>query len=202
DTPLVPLFRLVHSSASPNFLLPKSHTAAEAGIVFGDEMYLLKRDDRIVMPFNVACDRCLNYEEGKHLGRSRTRKLEGMSQSDPTLEDKRKTFAFRSPTSTPWFFSLVRSMRKILLHLQMFPNGDDMALNIPDSAPVNPRRSHAAVLRGDSEMYVIDRVPERLPKTKEIGCMPIDFSASDPVHQIKALRGGKEVDRGVAGTCS
>jgi threonine dehydrogenase-like Zn-dependent dehydrogenase len=50
--------------------------------------------------------------------------------------------------------------------------------------------AYSAVLRGAAEVYVVDRVPERLAKAKEIGCTPIDFSASDPVEQIKALRGG------------
>lgn len=78
--------------------------------------------------------------------------------------------------------------------------------------------AYSANLRGASEVYVVDRVPERLQKAKEIGCIPIDFSVSDPAEQIKKLRGGwdavihdsqnklnivlmfsKEVDRGVDG---
>lgn len=50
--------------------------------------------------------------------------------------------------------------------------------------------AYAALLRGASDVYVIDRVPERLAKAKDIGCIPIDFSASDPVDQILKLRGG------------
>ncbi|KAJ6514826.1 hypothetical protein C8R47DRAFT_1206179 [Mycena vitilis] len=65
------------------------------------------------------------------------------------------------------------------------------------AGPVGLMAAYSAVLRGASEVYVVDRVPERLAKAKEIGCTPIDFSKSDPVDQIKALRGGKEVDRGV-----
>lgn len=53
--------------------------------------------------------------------------------------------------------------------------------------------------QGASSVYVVDRVPERLTKAKEIGCIPIDFSAGDAVDQILALRGGAEVDRGVDG---
>ncbi|KAJ7895151.1 hypothetical protein B0H14DRAFT_2681436 [Mycena olivaceomarginata] len=49
----------------------KARTAAQAGIVFGHEkkwepvVTLLKKGDRVVMPFNVACGRCLNCEEGR-----------------------------------------------------------------------------------------------------------------------------------------
>lgn len=78
--------------------------------------------------------------------------------------------------------------------------------------------AYSATLQGASEVYVVDRVPERLAKAKEIGCVPIDFSKGDPVKQIKDARGGlvyfllrfeliaifprKEVDRGVDGRCS
>ncbi|TFY70328.1 hypothetical protein EVG20_g2677, partial [Dentipellis fragilis] len=48
-----------------------------------------------------------------------------------------------------------------------------------------------------AQVYVVDRVPERLAKAKSIGCIPVDLSLGDPAEQIKKLRGGKEVDRGV-----
>lgn len=50
--------------------------------------------------------------------------------------------------------------------------------------------AYSAILRGASDVYVIDRVPERLAKAKEIGAVPIDFSKSDPVDAVLKLRGG------------
>ena len=50
--------------------------------------------------------------------------------------------------------------------------------------------AYSAVLRGASFVYVVDRVPERLEKAKEIGAIPIDFSKGDPAEQIIKLRGG------------
>ena len=52
----------------------QGRTAAQAGLVFGHEnmgiieeigggVTLLKKGDRVVMPFNVACGRCKNCEE-------------------------------------------------------------------------------------------------------------------------------------------
>ncbi|HEX6509783.1 MAG TPA: alcohol dehydrogenase catalytic domain-containing protein, partial [Chloroflexota bacterium] len=46
----------------------------------------------------------------------------------------------------------------------------------------------AIQLRGASEVYVVDTVPARLEKAGEIGAIPIDFSAGDPVEQIQELR--------------
>lgn len=86
--------------------------------------------------------------------------------------------------------------------------------------PVGLMAAYSAIVRGASEVYVVDRVPEKLQKAKEIGCVPIDISKGDPVELIKALRGGQvfpsfvmcdvahrngilrgEVDRGVDGVC-
>ncbi len=48
--------------------------------------------------------------------------------------------------------------------------------------------AHSAVLRGAAEVYVVDRVPERLDKAGELGAVPVDFTEGDPVEQIKELR--------------
>lgn len=59
------------------------------------------------------------------------------------------------------------------------------------AGPVGLMAAYSATLRGASEVYVVDRVPERLQKAKEIGCVPVDCSKGDPVELIKALRGGQ-----------
>lgn len=56
--------------------------------------------------------------------------------------------------------------------------------------------AYSAVLRGASNVYVVDRVPERLAVAKSINCIPIDFTAGDAVDQIIAHNGGM-VDRSV-----
>jgi threonine dehydrogenase-like Zn-dependent dehydrogenase len=56
--------------------------------------------------------------------------------------------------------------------------------------PVGLMAAYSAVLRGASAVYVVDRVPERLAKAKEIGCIPIDYSKGNPAEQIKKMRGG------------
>ena len=56
--------------------------------------------------------------------------------------------------------------------------------------------AYSGILRGASNVYVVDTVPERLEAAKKIGCIPIDFKKSDPVEQIIKLNGGM-VDRAV-----
>lgn len=47
-----------------------------------------------------------------------------------------------------------------------------------------------------SQIYCVDRVPERLAKAASLGCIPIDFSKADAVDQIIEHNGGM-VDRSV-----
>jgi threonine dehydrogenase-like Zn-dependent dehydrogenase len=49
-------------------------------------------------------------------------------------------------------------------------------------------REDDSLLRGAGEVYVVDRVPERLDKAGELGATPIDFTQGDPVEQIRLLR--------------
>lgn len=56
---------------------------------------------------------------------------------------------------------------------------------------------YSAKLLGASEIYVVDRVPDRLKLAESFGAIPIDFTKGDAVKQILDRRNGKEVDRGV-----
>lgn len=56
--------------------------------------------------------------------------------------------------------------------------------------------AYSAVLRGASNIFVVDRVPERLSAATKMGCTAIDFTASDPVEAIVKKNGGM-VDRAV-----
>ncbi|KAG5352796.1 hypothetical protein C0989_000458 [Termitomyces sp. Mn162] len=81
------------------------------------------------------------------------------------------------------------------VQLSGFRPGESVA--VFGGGPVGLMAAYSAILCGASEVYVVDRVPERLAKAKEIGCTPIDFSKGDPAEQIIKLRGGHEVDRGI-----
>jgi len=65
------------------------------------------------------------------------------------------------------------------------------------AGPVGLMAAYSALLRGASQVFVVDRVPERLAKAQEIGAIPINFDVADPVEQIKAQTGGLGTDKGV-----
>jgi glutathione-independent formaldehyde dehydrogenase len=56
------------------------------------------------------------------------------------------------------------------------------------AGPVGLLSAYCSVLKGASEIYVVDSIPERLAKAEELGAPPVDFSKGDPVEQIFDLR--------------
>lgn len=75
-----------------------------------------------------------------------------------------------------------------------FKSGESIA--VFGAGPVGLMAAYSAVLRGGSNIYVVDRVPERLKAAEKIGCIPIDFTKGDAVDQIIAHNMGM-VDRSV-----
>jgi len=57
--------------------------------------------------------------------------------------------------------------------------------------------AYSCLLRGAAQVFSVDHVVERLDKAKEIGATPINYDEGDPVQQIKDLRGGNGVDKGI-----
>jgi len=59
--------------------------------------------------------------------------------------------------------------------------------------------AHAALIRGAGQVYVVDRVPERLAIAAQYGAVPVDFTQGDPVEQIRAHRAARGLPPGEEG---
>ncbi|KAI0061600.1 GroES-like protein [Artomyces pyxidatus] len=202
----------------------EGRTGAQSGIVFGHEnmgivdevgagVALLKKGDRVVMPFNVACGHCLNCEEQKsafctNVNPGFAGGAYGYVSMGPyqggQAEYVRVPFADFNALQLPKGkeheedFALLADIFPTGWHgveLSGFKPGESVA--VFGAGPVGLMAAYSAKLRGASEVYVVDRVPERLQKAESVGCIAIDLSKGDPAAQIKKLRGGREVDRGV-----
>ena len=57
--------------------------------------------------------------------------------------------------------------------------------------------AYSCLIRGAAEVYVVDHVQERLDKAREIGAIPIDYDSADPGQQIREMRKGSGVDKGI-----
>ncbi|KAI9900999.1 hypothetical protein N3K66_005261 [Trichothecium roseum] len=201
----------------------EGRTAAEPGITFGHEnmgiveevgagVSLLKKGDRVVMPFNVADGRCRNCEEG------RTAFCTGVN---PGFAGGAYGYVAMGPyrggqaqyLRVPYadFNALKLPPGKehesdFILLADIFPTGwhgveisgfqAGETIAIFGAGPVGLMAAYSGVLRGASRVYVVDRVPERLKAAESIGCVPIDFSKGDPVDQI-IKHNGDMVDRSV-----
>ncbi|XP_006456971.1 hypothetical protein AGABI2DRAFT_139552 [Agaricus bisporus var. bisporus H97] len=202
----------------------EGRTAAEPGIVFGHEnmgivdevgpaVAVLKKGDRVVMPFNVGCGRCANCEEGRsafctHVNPGFVRNTISYVAMGPykggQAEYVRVPYADFNALKLPpgkeneADFSLLADIFPTGWHgvkLSGFKPGESVV--VFGGGPVGLMAAYSANIQGASDVYVVDRVKERLDKAREIGCIPIDFSKGDAVDQILKLRGGNEVDRGV-----
>jgi len=201
----------------------QGRTAAESGLVFGHEnmgiitevgpgVTLLKKGDRIVLPFNVADGRCQNCEEGKtafctgvnpgFAGGAYGYVAMGPYQGGQAqyLRVPYADFnALKLPpgTENEADFALLADIFPTGWHglvLSGFQPGESVV--VFGAGPVGLMAAYSAVLRGASRVFVVDRVPERLAAAEKIGCEGIDFSKGDAVEQI-IKKNGRMVDRSV-----
>jgi glutathione-independent formaldehyde dehydrogenase len=202
----------------------EGRTAAEPGIVFGHEnlgvieetgdgVTSLKRGDRVVMPFNVACGFCENC----------TRGFTGFCL---TVNPGFAGGAYGYVAMGPWTGGQAEYLKvpyadfnclklpkgnehetDFVLLADIFPtgyHGNELANVSPGESvavygggPVGLMAAYSAMLRGAAKVFVVDRVRERLAKAEEIGAVPIDFSKGDPAKQIKDMTDGKGTDKGI-----
>ncbi len=202
----------------------EGRTAAQPGLVFGHEnmgiveeigpgVVSLKKGDRVVMPFNIACGFCENCKRG-YTGYCLTVNpgfaggAYGYVAMGPyrggQAELLRVPFADFNALKLP---PGTEHEEDFILLADIFPtgyHGTELARLTPGESvaifgagPVGLMAAYSALLRGASEVYVVDRVPERLNKAKDIGAIPIDFSKGDPVQQIRDMRKGNGVSKGI-----
>jgi glutathione-independent formaldehyde dehydrogenase len=202
----------------------EGRTAAEPGIVFGHEnmgvveevgegVESIKRGDRVVMPFNVACGFCKNCLAG-YTGFCLTVNpgfaggAYGYVEMGPfpggQAEYVRVPFADFNCLALP---SGSEHESDFILLADIFPtgyHGCELAKVSPGetvavygAGPVGLMAAYSALLRGASQVFVVDRIPERLQKAEEIGAVPVDFTEGDPAEQVKDALGGEGTDKGV-----
>jgi len=202
----------------------EGRTKAEPGIVFGHEnlgvieeigsgVVSLKKGDRVVMPFNVACGFCKNC-------------VDGYTGFCLTVNPGFAGGAYGYVAMGPWPGGQAEYVRvpyadfnclklppgtehekDFVLLADIFPTGyhgcelagvspgDSVA--VYGGGPVGLMAAYSALLRGARKVFVVDRVLERLDKAREIGAVPINFAEGDPVQQIKDQTDGEGADKGI-----
>jgi glutathione-independent formaldehyde dehydrogenase len=172
----------------------------------GEAVASIKKGDRVVLPFNIACGYCYNCHRGNtHScltmnpeGASAAYGYAGMGpykggQAEFVLVPYADFNCLKLP-GTPgdeWEddFLLLSDVFPTAYHateLACVTPGKSVA--VFGAGPVGLLTAYSSLLKGAAEVYVVDYVPERLQKAEELGATPVDFSKSDPVEQIFKLR--------------
>jgi glutathione-independent formaldehyde dehydrogenase len=202
----------------------EGRTAAKPGIVFGHEnmgivedvgpgVASIKKGDRVVMPFNVACGFCKNC-------------LAGYTGFCLTVNPGFAGGAYGYVAMGPYPGGQAQYLRvpfadfnclklpqgnehesDFILLADIFPtgyHGCELAQVSPGetvviygAGPVGLMAAYSALIRGASRVFSVDRVKERLDKAQQIGAIPINFDQGDPVQQIKDQTDGEGTDKGV-----
>ena len=192
----------------------------------GEAVTSIKKGDRVVLPFNIACGFCFNCHRGH---------TEACLTTNPEQPHAAYGYAGMGPYQggqaefvlVPHAdFNCLKLPGKpgdeweedFLLLSDVFPTGyhaTELACVQPGktvaifgAGPVGLLAAYSSILKGASEVYVVDNIRERLDKAEELGAIRVDFSEGDPVEQIfqlrkrnrgiqQALRPGEEKMKGV-----
>lgn len=172
----------------------------------GEAVTSIRKGDRVVLPFNIACGYCYNCHRG-YTNACLTMNPEGTSagygyaglgpyaggQAEFVLVPQADFNCLKVP-GTPgdqWEddFLLLADVFPTAFHateLAAVSTGKTVA--VFGAGPVGLLAAYSSLLKGASEVYVVDNISERLQKAKELGATAVDFSEGDPVEQIFQLR--------------
>ncbi|GAA2362903.1 glutathione-independent formaldehyde dehydrogenase [Streptomyces carpaticus] len=202
----------------------EGRTGAEPGIVFGHEnmgiveevgsgVTTVKKGDRVVMPFNVACGFCKNCLAGKTgfcltVNKGFAGGAYGYVSMGPYMggqaEYLRVPFADFNCLQLPMGeeheddFALLADIFPTGYHAtEMAEVSPGESVCVFGAGPVGLMAAYSALLRGAATVFVVDRQPDRLRLAERIGAIPIDYSKGDPAEQIKDRTGGEGTDKGI-----
>lgn len=171
----------------------------------GDAVRSIQKGDRVVLPFNVACGYCHNCYRGN------THACLTMNQQPHAAYGYAGMGPYQGGQAeyvlVPYAdFNCLKLPGKpgdqheddFLLLSDVFPtayHATELAAVTPGktvavfgAGPVGLLAAYSSLLRGASEVYVVDRVKSRLDKAREFGAIPVNFEEGDPVEQIMKMR--------------
>ena len=184
-------------------------------IEIGSAVKRLKKGDWVCVPFNVACGYCRNCERG-YTGFCLT------MAPEPGKAGAGYGYAGMGPyrggqaelLTVPYGdFNCLRlhddgeeKQADYVMLADIWPTGyhavELSGLQPGDSVviygcgPVGLMAAYSAVVKGASEVMVVDRHPDRLALAESIGAIAIDDSEEDPVERVLELTHGMGADRG------
>jgi glutathione-independent formaldehyde dehydrogenase len=202
----------------------EGHTSAKPGVILGHEpmgvvekvgegVQSIQEGDRVVMPFNIACGTCYNCNRG-FSSACLTMNPDGVSaaygyvsmgpyrggQAEMLLVPKADWACLKLPgrpgDDKEDDYVLLADIFPTAYHsTEMAKVSSGKTVGIFGAGPVGLLAAYSSLIKGASEVYVVDKSKKRLELAKSIGATPIDFTEGDPVKQIQDLRSENAVVR-------
>jgi glutathione-independent formaldehyde dehydrogenase len=213
------------------------HSPAESGLVLGheplgvveeigDAIELVKPGDRVVIPFNIACGFYLNCIQGLTNECLTTNpNMAGSGYGYPGMgpygggqvEYMRVPYGDWACLKLPGepgdefeddFVLLADIFPTAYYSTELADVRTGKTVAIFGAGPVGLLAAYSSILKGASEVYIVDKSKKRLKLAESIGAIPINFTDGDPVEQIilhrqnnknlmDSLRPGEEKTLGV-----
>ena len=193
-----------HTEAKPGLIL--GHEPIGVVEKVGEDVTLIKKGDRVVIPFNVACGFCFNC-------------IRGFTNACLTLNPQSPGAAYGYVSMGPYWGAQAEYLRvpqadwacqklpgkpfddmedDFVLLADIFPTAyhstvlagvkSGMSVAVFGAGPVGLLAAYSALLKGASEVYIVDNSQKRLDLAKNFGVIPINFDNGDPVEQIIKMR--------------
>jgi glutathione-independent formaldehyde dehydrogenase len=170
----------------------------------GGAVVSFQAGDRVTFPFSISCGHCANCLRGWPNACLTTRGSGfGLGRGErwgAQAELMRVPYADYNCIKLPgepgdgWEDDFV-------MLSDIFPTGwhaAELARVKPGSSvavfgagPVGLLSAHSAILRGAGEVYVVDLLPDRLEKARQLGCETVNAGDGDPVEAIKEMRAAR-----------
>lgn len=203
----------------------EGRTGLEAGKILGHESMgevvevgagvdRVRVGDQVSLPFNIGCGFCANCERGNtgfcltvnpgtaggaygfygmgpyaggqaELLRVPYGDFNCLVMPEDAAEKQNDYTMLSDIFPTGWHATELAGMRP----------GESVA--VYGGGPVGIMAAYSAVLRGASQVFVVDRHPDRLELAEKAGAIPIDDSQGDPAQQILDAADGVGADRGL-----
>jgi len=205
----------------------RGRTTAPAGLVLGHEITgevveagrdveFVSVGDLVSVPFNIACGRCRNCQEGKtgiclKVNPSRPGAAYGYvdmggwvgGQAEYVMVPYADFNLLRFPDKD----QAMSKIKDLTCLSDIFPTGFHGAVSagvgpgstvyVAGAGPVGLACAASCHLLGAAVVIVGDRTPERLTQARSFGCETVDISAGPIVDQVEDLIGSPEVDAAI-----
>jgi glutathione-independent formaldehyde dehydrogenase len=226
EQPLDAVIRVTTANICGSDLHPyEGRASMDTGMVFGHEnmgvvvevgpgVDRIHVGDRVSVPFNIACGTCRNCNRGYTSAclRANPSGNPGAGYGYPKMGPYRGGQAaylrvpwadfnlLELPEGDQWEsdFTMLSDIFPTGYHgveLSGFRTGETVA--IFGAGPVGLMAAHSAMLRGASQVFVVDKELDRLSLAQTFGATAVSIADGDPVEAIMDATDGFGVDRGV-----